>query len=280
MNIRIFSALCAFLGFLAIGCAANPGVTDLDRTEQNNTNDDTTSPDHPQVPENPPVPPQNPDPEPDPVDNFVTLSGAGDFLSHTGNLVDGQTAHTVEFFVRFTQVAETDVGQALYSFTDSLGLVSGAVQSKFLNAHSLRAIMNTGGNGIGALLEPNRWYHIAVSFWNNNGSYKVSLHLNGVRQFTGGGSSAFLAFSQSFELGRPFNVIGGKSASLNGAIDGVRISRGVRYAAGTVSVPNRKNMPADADTIAVWNFNETSGEGKYYDGVNQKLIEKKQNIIQ
>jgi Concanavalin A-like lectin/glucanases superfamily len=279
MNIRVFSALCAFSSFLFIGCVANTGNTDPQNTEQSPVEQPT--PGIPENPGNPPVPPQNPPPsQPDPADNFVSLSGAGEFLSHTGNLVEGEAAHTVEFFVKFAQIPTTDVGQSLYSFRDSLGTVSGLVQGYFANSPTLRAIMNTGGNGIAVSLEVDRWYHIAVVFTNNNGSYRFATYLNGVRQASGGGSSAFLSYSDFFEIGRPFNVISGKTASLNGSIDGVRVSRGARYTTGSFTIPPRKTMAADANTVAVWNFNETAGDGKYYDAVSQKLIERKQFVIQ
>ena len=234
-----------------------------------------------QIPEQtPPLPnlPGNPQTPPDADDHFVSLNGLNNFLLHTGNLVGGESSYTVEFFVKFDQVSTTQQGQALFAFVDSIGAVSNAQQATSLINPALPTLVaQNNGSGVGFQLNfvSGVWYHIVVSYAANGPGFKLRAYLDGFNLGTGSGSKAYISNSERFEMGKPFDVIGGKSAFLKGAIDGLRISRGIRYTAGIITVPDRRNMPADASTIAVWNFNETAGDGKYFDAVGQKMLEKK-----
>lgn len=211
-------------------------------------------------------------PPPASSDNkFVTLDGANNYLSYAGNLVGGEVAYTVEFFVSFDDIADTDAGQALYSFSDAGAFVSGVWQR--VNAQG-RRVLNSNMNGGGAVgevqLSMPQWYHVAISYEATPGGFKTHTYVDGIEKANAThGGTAFRSHSDRFEIGGSI----GLTKRLRGSIDGLRISRGVRYA-NNFTTPNRLNMESDTTTIAVWNFNETPGDGKYYDAVGQKLLQK------
>lgn len=120
----------------------------------------------------------------------------------------------------------------------------------------------------GASLFPvNAWTHIAITY--NNSTQVATIYINGVADGTG------TITSHPSDLGSTVNNWLGKSEFsdpyFNGEIEEMRISNSIRYTA--TFTPPQMQFTSDANTVALYHFNEGSGQttadasGNGYNGV-------------
>ena len=132
------------------------------------------------------------------------------------------------------------------------------------------------GGGIGMLIPPqeypfSRWVHVAYQIVERkHGTERMlfydSRHIgNGRKRAAMGRTPVPLVIGGTplvkFEEGSKW---GHKYESMVGFIDEVRVSRGFRYGPGGKMRP-RRNFRADAQTIALWHFDEGPGAPIYQD---------------
>lgn len=125
--------------------------------------------------------------------------------------------------------------------------------------------------GSGQVLD-NAWHHVAVTRHSSTGLLQV--YVDGVRRATNNGPTGDLSYrdgrSTSWPQSDPFLVFGaekhdaadfygGSYPSFGGWLDEVRISSVVRYTGASFALPPAPFVP-DADTAALWSFDEGSGD--------------------
>jgi 6-phosphogluconolactonase (cycloisomerase 2 family) len=107
------------------------------------------------------------------------------------------------------------------------------------------------------------WHHVAGVF--NHSDFKVSLYLDGRRlgePFSYPRSTVYNS-EGDISVGGP-SIAGFETLRLAGQIEELRISVSARYTGTTYTVPKR--LTCDAQTRALWHFDETVGATTMYDG--------------
>lgn len=190
-----------------------------------------------------------------PFNNYLDLDGVDDYVKHNfsgSNMPNGD--FTVEFWLKSCQSGG-------YKLIDAAGSTAGAgfEMNYSHNGGSISASVKgsypTGGN-VSSSITTDVWKHIAVT--NNSSTMMMTLYIDGVWTDT----STVTGYNRSsrFYIGRMDYTTSGY---LKINIDEMRISDIVRY--NSNFTPPSSEFSADANTKALYHFNEVSGQTSFLD---------------
>ncbi|MEM8714014.1 MAG: LamG-like jellyroll fold domain-containing protein, partial [Planctomycetota bacterium] len=129
----------------------------------------------------------------------------------------------------------------------------------FANRGELEFLVHLGGRYVGAtapagtLLQAGRWSHVAGVFDGN----EVRLYLNGVRVASTPGSGPRKRNDLDLVIGGDITGQNRSTATLDGKVDEVRLSRGARYD-GALFSPKRR-LEADQETVLLLHMDASLG---------------------
>lgn len=170
----------------------------------------------------------------------ITLNGSSQYGTVTDNTTFNGTSITVEMWVRPSSVTST---QDLFDKLDG----SNHGIELYLSGTQLRCWFNGVLALQGGTLAINTWYSIAVCVTGGTGY----LFVNGV--LVNSGTANYTHALTTATLGVFTDTA---QQFFNGQIDEVRVSNVARY---TTTYTPALTLSSDANTIALWHFNEGSG---------------------
>ncbi len=199
--------------------------------------------------------------------NYLDFDGSNDYVKYTDDAtlgrMDGATNYTIEAWIYPIdgRVAEYDrVLQRYYSFAIVMydGDNNGKVEDWYFQVYdkglSTWKYYNTQGD---ATLTLDAWNHIAVINDASGGTLK--LYVNGVDVTTSGGYSNHAMPSSSSSDNYYIGQKGNGASYFGGYIDEVRLKNTVENIANLHSHSYDNQYTSDANTAALFHFNEGSG---------------------
>ncbi len=185
----------------------------------------------------------------------LRFDGAGDYVRVPDDptLDGGARDLTVEAWIWFDQVTSNCMTIA------RKGTASSSTYDYWLHknmgpADSLYWASNSGYSVIGwSAVGPGQWYHYAGVY--DAGSGSASIYLNGTQWATSAASTP-TSNNEDVLIGMDWD----SGCGMDGVIDEVRISSSVRY---TGAFSPATSFSADADTLALWHFDEYTGSVVY-----------------
>ncbi len=187
------------------------------------------------------------------------FDGSGDYLTFSGSISDfafGSGAFTVEFWAHFNSVSGT---RCLLDFRPSGG--NGAYILIYTTNGSLRVYVNTADVITGSTLSTGAYYHIALC----KSGTSLRLFVDGTQ--VGSTYTDNVTYLQG--TNRPMigaNGSGGGNESVDGRLDGIRISRAALYTANFTPPTSELTAPAVKGVLPIVAFGQTGITVRYDDG--------------